>query len=84
MAQPVTTSEQVRQLALISSNQDGVIADIVVKIYQHEHMSMNSISIGNPQNTYQPHPSLEIIEGYSLRSGYLSPYFAQRFENGVI
>ena len=84
MAQPVETEEQVRQLALISSNQDSKIADIIVQIYAHEHLSMNSISIGNPQNTYQPHPSLEIIEGYSLRSGYLSPYFAQRFDNGVI
>ena len=69
---------------MVASNQDHKIADLLVSIYEHEHLNMNSISIGGAQDTYQEDPSIEFIEGYSFRSGYLSPYFAQTFENNII
>ena len=57
---------------------------MLVRIYEHEHLNMHSISIGSAHDTYQAEPSLEFVEGYSFRSGYLSPYFAQSFDNNVI
>ena len=40
---------------------------------------MDSISIGGSTTaaSFLEKPSIEIIEGYSFDSGYLSPYFAQ-------
>ena len=72
----MTTVAQVHQLALIASNQDSKVADLLCQIYDHETLTMNSISIGGGTEMYHAQPALEFIEGYSFNSGYLSPYFA--------
>ena len=66
-----------RQLALIASNQDSDIASLLCQVYEHENLTIDSVSIGGGHTAYQERPSLEILEGYSFNAGFLSPYFAQ-------
>ena len=77
----MTTSDQLRQLALIASNQDLAIADLLQQVFEHETLTMDSISIGGSNQAYQDKPSLEFIEGYSFEAGFLSPYFLQAEES---
>ena len=66
---------------MIASNSDEQIADLLVEIYEKEDLGMESISIGNATDCYSLKPNLEIIEGYSFDSGFLSPYFTN--DDGV-
>lgn len=46
-------------------------------------MSLQAITIDTTDSMLLE-PKLEIVEGYSIESGFLSPYFANEKENLVI
>ena len=51
------------------------MADLLSEVYDHETLTMDSISIGGGSQAYMDKATLQFVEGYSFEAGYLSPYF---------
>ena len=74
-----------RNIALVSSNNDRDIADVIVQIY--ERVGMNgAVSILDGDGTHRE-TRVEFVQGLHIESGFLSPYFADdrqsiKFEEG--
>lgn len=62
----ITTADEVNQIALVSSNFDSKIAQIITTIYKQDPYGFNAISIGSGESKFNLHPSLEHIKGYSF------------------
>ena len=52
IAEPVTSVEHVRQLALIASNQDSRVAALICQVFEHESLTIDSISIGGSTSAF--------------------------------
>jgi len=74
-ATKINTSTEVRNIALVSSNQDHNIADIIQDIYETVGLK-GAISILDGDG-YQRKSVVEYVEGLSIDSGFLSPYFSE-------
>ena len=74
MAVKITSKEEVRNIALVSSNQDESIANIITDIY--EKVGLNgAISIQQGEG-YTRESQVEYVQGLQFDAGFLSPYFA--------
>lgn len=81
----VQNADEVRNIALVSSDNDTDIADVIVRIY--ERVGMNgAISILDGDGTHRE-TRVDFVQGLHVDSGFLSPYFADdrqsiNFEEG--
>jgi len=70
----ISTSDEVRNIALVSSNQDEHIANILTDIYEKVGLT-GAISITDGDGISLA-PEVQFVEGVSFDSGFLSPYFS--------
>ena len=70
----ISSSDEVRNIALVSSNQDDNIANILTEIYEKVGLT-GAISIQDGDGISLS-PEVQFVEGISFDSGFLSPYFA--------
>lgn len=61
MSIKVENVEQVFQIAMVSSNNDVEIANILTQIYNQNYMAMHAVSIGNTDQTFKTKPHLEFL-----------------------
>jgi len=70
MSRPVTTKNEIKQVALVSANNDEDIAEVVSEVL--DKVGDSTIKIENGGTTM----SYKIVEGLSFERGYVSPVFA--------
>lgn len=70
----ISSAEEVKNIALVSSNQDEHIANILTDIYTKVGLT-GAISIQDGDGISFA-PEVQFVEGISFDSGFLSPYFA--------
>ena len=71
----INSPEDVRSIALVSSNQDQSITDVILDIYNKVGLR-GAISIQDGSG-FTRNTQVEYIGGLSIDSGFLSPYFAE-------
>lgn len=74
MAKQVENEKDVRNLALVSSNNDKDIADVLASIYTKVGLS-GAVSIQDGDGTHRK-TKVNFVQGLQIDSGFLSPYFA--------
>ena len=77
----VTTTDEIRNLAMVSSNADEEVSDTIKSIYDElgfdAHITTNS---GNGNKTYY-----ETMSGYTIpHTGYASPYFINNQKESAV
>lgn len=77
---PITTDEQLVNVATISANGDRKLGQIVAEAYS----KVGKDGVVTIEETKERDISLNFTEGMRLDHGYSSPYFAVGFEDGVI
>ena len=70
----ISSADEVRNIALVSSNQDEHIANILTEIYNKVGLA-GAISIQDGDGISVA-PEVQFVEGVTFDSGFLSPYFA--------
>lgn len=77
---PYKTKERLMDIAMISSNNDKEISDIVVKAFEVAgNQGVVNIKRSRENKTY-----LTTIEGMSLETGYRSRYYVNDYENDIV
>lgn len=77
----IENTDQIRQLAMVSSNSDNEVADIIKNIYDEIGFE-GSVDV---QESDSLETSFEIVSGYSLsNTGYINPSFINNFEKGRV
>jgi chaperonin GroEL len=71
MSKPVTTPEEIAQVATISANGDRVIGDLISKAMK----KVGKDGVITVKDGKTLHDELEVIEGLKFDRGYISPYF---------
>lgn len=71
MSKPCKTQKDIKKVALISSNNDEEIAEIVSSAYKNAN-TVGTVTVTEGTGLKD---ELEMVPGYPLRSGYLSSYF---------
>ena len=77
MAIPISSRQDIFNVAYISSNGDRQLADLITEVYLKVGIE-GTISIQEGRG--QQKTEVQYMEGYSLESGFLSPYFVERQE----
>ena len=70
MSKPISTKEEIKQVALVSANNDEEIAEVIADILSKIGDSTIKIENGGTEMSYK------IVEGLSWDKGYCSPAFA--------
>jgi len=77
----IENTEQIRQIAMVSSNGDTEVADIIKNIYDKIGFK-GSIDV---QESDALETTFETVSGYSLsNTGYINPSFINNFEKGRV
>lgn len=72
-AKPISTNDEILQVASISANNDKEIGNLVLDAVNHAgHDGIVSIEESKNINS-----SIEVVEGLQIDRGYLSPYFVK-------
>ena len=71
LATPVSSSDEIKQIATISSNNDPEVGEIIAKAMEKVGKD-GTVSIGDAKGI---ETVLEVVEGMQFDKGYLSPYF---------
>ena len=79
-AKPISTNEEILQVASISANNDKEIGNLVLDAVNHAgHDGIVSIEESKNINS-----SIEVVEGLQIDRGYLSPYFIKSKDSDEI
>jgi chaperonin GroEL len=78
MSTPVTTKQDLINVASISANNDSELGNLVADVMQ----KIGDDGIVTVEDSGFPQSKFEVVEGMKFDSGYLSPYFANR-EDGT-
>lgn len=70
MSKPVKTKEEIKQVALVSANNDEEIAEVIAEVLSKIGDATVRIEGGGTETSYK------IVEGLSWDKGYFSPMFA--------
>ncbi|MDR2539792.1 MAG: chaperonin GroEL [Chlamydiales bacterium] len=80
LAIPVTSNEEIKQIATISANNDAEIGEIVAAAMQKVGQD-GIITIAEAKGT---DTVLSVVEGMQIDKGYLSPYFVNNAEKMMV
>lgn len=80
IAQPVTTDEDVRKIAMVSSNFDENIANIVTEAYNKAGVD-GVITIDESKSS---ETVLDVVDGLRFETGYLSHFFVNNNEKATV
>lgn len=80
VAQPVTTDEDVRKIAMVSSNFDENIANIVTEAYNKAGVD-GVITIDESKSS---ETVLDVVDGLRFETGYLSHFFVNNNEKATV
>lgn len=71
--------EKVRQIATVSANNDEAIGDLVAEAFQ----KIGKDGVINIEEAKSVHTDVKIVEGFELKTGYISPFFITDRVKGV-
>ena len=80
LATPITSDEEIKQIATISANNDAEIGEIVAKAMQKVGQD-GIITIAEAKGI---DTVLTVVEGMRIDKGYLSPYFVNNAEKMIV
>lgn len=80
LAIPITSDEEIKQIATISANNDAEIGEIVAKAMQKVGQD-GIITIAEAKGI---DTVLTVVEGMQIDKGYLSPYFVNNAEKMIV
>jgi len=76
----ISSLEEIKNIALISSNGDDVISDLIVR-------AVDSVGVGGAISIEESHSfntTLSLIDGFKFNSGYLSNQFVNDPRKGIV
>ena len=79
MSKPITTNDEVRQVATISANGDEVIGGLIAEAVE----KVGKTGVITAEDSKDFNTTLEVAEGLQFDQGYLSPYFANNPEKMI-
>merc|ERR1712142_1282056 len=80
MSKPVTTKEEIEQVATISANGDAVIGKLLSEAM--EKVGKNGVITVKDGKTLED--EIEVIEGMKFDRGYISPYFCNQTKGAKV
>lgn len=79
MSKPVTTNDEVKQIATISANGDEVIGSLIAEAVE----KVGKTGVITAEDSKNFDTTLEVAEGLQFDQGYLSPYFVTNPEKST-
>jgi chaperonin GroEL len=79
-AKPISTSEEIQQVATIASNADREIGDMIAKAFDRVGKD-GTITVKEGKTLKH---ELDVVDGCKFDRGYISPYFITNAKNGKV
>jgi chaperonin GroEL len=79
-AEPLQTTQQLKQIATIAGNNDPFVGEVVAEAFNHiTNDGIILIEDSDRNETY-----IELVNGYAIDKGYISPYFVNTERGEVV